>query len=261
MKRAIILFLLLSLLLAACAQEPQPTVKPTEPTAGQVAEPPTTDPTQKPTDRPTAEPTDAPSESSTQPKILLELQYFELDETMSEGTEAETQTASILLEDLTLPETELKPYENESFLAPVAAALETELGLTLDGRWKFYIHYYTQEQDAGVLAMTYWIDGVIATNRAVTLYIENGSTATVVYSYLDRPLDEETLLEKYENFASTHVQQRDNVLGEAFEIDAESTLYSYNFRTDTLMYTYNIFYRHIETGIIDNSYGTEAVIP
>ena len=256
MKRAIILFLLLSLLLAACGQEPQPTVKPTDPTIAQATESPTT----VPTENPTATPTDAPTEEPTHPKILLELRYFELDETMAEGTEAETETASILLEDLALPETALKPYENEEFLAPVAAALETELGLTLDGRWQYYIHYYTQEQDVGILAMTYWIDGIIATNRAVTLYLENGSAATVIYSYLDAPLDEEILLEKYENFAGTHVQQRSNMLGEAFELDAESTLYSYNFRTDTLMYTYNIFYRHIETGIIDNSYGTEVVI-
>ena len=252
MKRALILFLLLSLLLSACAREPQPTVKPTEPSIAQGTESPTTAPTQKPADTPTEEPA--------QPKILLELRYFELDETVAEGTETETESASILLEDLALPETALKPYENEEFLAPVAAALDAELGLALDGRWQYYIHYYTPEQDVGILAMTYWIDGIIATNRAVTLLIENSSVTTAVYSYLDAPLDEEALLEKYENFAGTHVQQRSNVLGAAFEIDAESTLYSYNFRTDTLMYTYNIFYRHIETGIIDNSYGTEVVI-
>lgn len=256
MKRAIILFLLLSLLLTACAREPQPTVKPTEPTIAQGAESPTTAPTQKPTDAPT----DAPTEEPTQPKILLELRYFELDETVAEGTETETESASILLEDLALPETALKPYENEEFLAPVAAALETELGLTLDGRWKFYIHYYTQEQDVGILAMTYWIDGIIATNRAVTVLIENGAAAAIIFSYLDRPLDEEALLEKYEIFAGTHEQQRSNVLGEDFVIDSESTLYSYNFRTGQLTYTYNIFYRHIATGIIDNSYGTELII-
>ena len=258
MKRALILFLLLSLLLGACAREPQPTkpTGPTEPVSAQATGSPTTDPTQKPT----IVPTDAPTEEPTQPKTLLELQYFELDETVSEGTEAETEAVSVLLEDLVLPETELKPYEKESFLAPVAAALETELGLTLDSRWKFYIHYYTQEQNIGVLVLTYWIDGVIATNRAVTVPIENGAAATVIHSYLNSPLDENALLERYANFLRTHVQQKGNVLGEAFEIYAESTLYSYNFRTDTLMYTYNIFYRHIETGIIDNSHGTELVI-
>ena len=258
------IFLLLSLLLTACAQEPQPALKPTESTAAHAVESSTTEPTAQttdaPTEVPTAAPVEEPTEASTQPKILLELQYFELDESVSEGTEAETEAVSVLLEDLDLPETALKPYENDPFLTSVAAALKTELGLTLDSRWQFYIHYYTQEQDTGILAMTYWIDGVIATNRAVTLYIENGAADTVIYSYLDRPLDEKALLEKYENFASTHVQQRDNVLGDAFEIDSESTLYSYNFRTDTLLYTYNIFYRHIETGIIDNSYGTELVI-
>lgn len=257
MKTHIIMILLLSILLTGCAYEPMPIPQPTEPTAGQSTEAPTTLPTDPPaTDVPTKEPTEPPTEG----KILLELQQFELDETLSEGTEAETESIPVLLENLALPETALKPYETEAFLAPVAAILETELGLTLDGRWQFYIHYYTQEQDVGVLAMTYWIDGIIATNRAITVPIENGTAATVIYSYLDRPLDEEALMEKYRDFANTHEQQRDNLLGEDFEIYGESTLYTYNFRTEQLRYTYNIFYRHIDTGIIDNSYGTETVI-
>ena len=260
MKRSVILLFLLSLVLTGCAHEPTPISQSPDPTAGQATEAPATDPTQKATDAPTEEPTAAPTEEPTQPKILLELQHFELDESIAEGTESETETLPVLLEDLAMPETALKVYENEDFLAPVAAVLETELGLTLDGRWKFYIHYYTPEQDTGILSMTYWVDGVIATNRAVTLPIENGAVTAVIYSYLDLPLDEEALLAKYHEFVSTHEQQRSNVLGEAFEIAGESTLYTYNFRTDTLMYTYNIFYLHIETGITDNSYGTEVVI-
>lgn len=252
MKKHTVMILLLSLLLTACAYEPMPILHPTQSTVGQG--------TEAPTILPTDAPAEAPTEEPTQQKTLLELRYFELDEALSEGTEAETESSSVLLEDLTLPETALKPYENEEFLAPVVEALEDELGLALDGNWKFYIHYYTQAQDVGVLAMTYWVGGVIATNRAVTISIEDGTARTVIYSYLDRTVDEDALLRKYENFRDTHVQQRDNVLGEDFEIHGESTLYTYNYRTDSLKYTYNIFYRHIDTGIIDNSYGTEVVI-
>ena len=155
MKKHIVMILFLSSLLTGCAYKPMPILQPTEPTAGQGTESPTTLPTNPPaTDVPTEEPTEAPTEG----KILLELQHFDLDESIAEGTEAETETASIVLEDLALPETALKPYENEEYLAPVAAVLETELGLTLDSRWQYYIHYYTQEQDVGILAMTYWID-------------------------------------------------------------------------------------------------------
>ena len=257
MKKHIVMILFLSLLITGCAYEPMPIPQPTEPTAGHGTEAPTTLPTNPPaTGVPTEEPTEAPTEE----KILLELWQFDPDDTSYEGTEAETEALPILLEALALPETALKPYENEEFLTPVAEALEDELGLTLDGRWQFYIHYYTQEQDVGVLAMTYWIDGNIATNRAITVPIENGTATTVIYSYLDRTADEAALLQKYEDFRDTHVQQRDNLLGEDFEIYGESTLYTYNFRTDALKYTYNIFYRHIDTGIIDNSYGTEVVI-
>lgn len=254
MKKAIIPFLLLALLVSACAAGPQPTTQPTEPTTGQVTDAPTSLPTEVPTEAPTEIPTTEP------PKILLKLRQFEPDRTQYEGTEAETEEAPILLEDLALPETGLKPYEHDPFLAPIAAVLEQELGLTLDGSWQFYIHYYTQEQDMGIVAMTYWIDGVIATNRAVTIPIEKGTARTVIYSYLDRPLDEEALLNKYEVFRSTHEQERVNLLGEDYEIDAESTLYSYNFRTGQLTYTYNIFYREKESGIVINDYGTEMVI-
>ena len=208
------------------------------------------------TNQPMKESTQTPA----QKKTLLELKQFDMDESSYEGEEAETEEAFVLLENLSLPETSLKSYENDDYLAPIAATLEDELGLILDGRWKFYIHYYTLEQDVGILSITYWVDGIIATNRAVTIPIENGIVRTVIYSYLDYSLDEQTLLDKYEQFRDTHEQERNNVLGEEFEIGGESILYSYNFRTDSLKYTYNIFYRHIKTGIIDNSYGTEMVI-
>lgn len=236
MKKIIFLILLLALILCGCNQEPQ------QPVQSII--------------QPMEESTQAP----TQKKILLELQQLNLDESSYEGEEAETEETSVLLEDLTLPETALKPYENDDFMVPVAAVLKEELGLILDGRWKFYIHYYTQEQNVGILSVTYWVDGIISTNKSVTLPIENGTIRTAIYSYLDRSLDEQTLLDKYEQFRDTHEQERTNILGKDFEIDGESTLYSYNFRTDSLKYTYNIFYRHIETGIIDNSYGTEMVI-
>lgn len=240
MKKTIIIFLLLALSLCGCNMASPQLVQPTN--------------------QPTEEHTQAPTQVPTQKKILLELQQFDLDESSYEGEEAETEEISVLLGNLSLPETTLKFYENDDYLAQIAAVLQDELGLLLDGRWKFYIHYYTPEQDVGILSMTYWVDGIIATNRAVTIPIENSTVRTVIYSYLDQSLDEQTLIDKYEQFRDTHEQERTNILGKDFEIDGESTLYSYNFRTDSLKYTYNIFFRHIETGIIDNSYGTEMVI-
>lgn len=208
----------------------------------------------------TNQPMKESTQTPTQKKALLELKQFDMDESSYEGEEAETEEAFVLLENLSLPETTLKSYENDDYLSPIAAMLEDELGLLLDGQWKFYIHYYTPEQDIGILSMTYWVDGIIATNRAVTIPIENGTVRTVIYSYLEHALDEQALLDKYEQFRDTYEQERANILGEGFEISGESTLYSYNFHTNSLKYTYNIFYRHIETGIIDNSYGTEMVI-
>ena len=69
------------------------------------------------------------TQAPTQKKILLELQQFNLDESSYEGEEAETEETSVLLEDLTLPETALKTYENDDFMVPVAAVLKEELGL------------------------------------------------------------------------------------------------------------------------------------
>ena len=184
MKKIIFPILLLALILCGCNQKLQ------QPVQSII--------------QPMEESTQAP----TQKKILLELQQFNLDESSYEGEEAETEETSVLLEDLTLPETALKTYENDDFMVPVAAVLKEELGLILDGRWKFYIHYYTQEQNVGILSVTYWVDGIIATNKSVTLPIENGTIRTAIYSYLDRSLDEQTLLDKYEQFRDTHEQER-----------------------------------------------------
>ena len=148
MKRIIILFLLLSLILCGCNLKTQQPVQPND------------------------QPLEDPTQALVQKKILLELQQFDLEEASYEGEEAETEEISILLEKLSLPETELKPYENDDFLTPITAALEDELGLILDEGWKFYIHYYTPEQNVGLLSMTYWVDDIIATNRAVTILIE-----------------------------------------------------------------------------------------
>ena len=251
MKKIIILFLLLALILCGCNIASPQLVQPTN----QLTEEHTQVPVQ-----PTNQPTEAHTQVPAQKKILLELQQFDLDESSYEGEEAETEEISVLLGNQSLPETTLKSYENDDYLAQIAAVRQDELGLLLDGRWKFYIHYYTPEQDVGILSMTYWVDGIIATNRAVTIPIENGTVRTVIYSYLEHALDEQALLNKYEQFRDTYEQERANILGEGFEISGESTLYSYNFHTNSLKYTYNIFYRHIETGIIDNSYGTEMVI-
>lgn len=254
MKKCIIVLLFLALGLASCAADPKPPVLPTEPTTSQVTEAPTTaEPT---TEVLTTESTEAPTVA----KLLLKLRQFALDPESYEGTEAEVTEKSLLLENLDLPETALKTYGNDPFLEPIAAFLEEELKLTLDSNWKFYIHYFTQEQDQGMLVMTYWVGNVIGTNRAITFPIENGAIRTVIYSYLDRTVDEAALLQKYTGFQNTHEQERINVLGEDFEICGESTNYTYNYRTGQLTYSYNIFYRHMESGIIDNTYGTEMVI-
>ncbi|MBR2889535.1 MAG: hypothetical protein IKC09_04585 [Oscillospiraceae bacterium] len=257
----LLILLCITLALAACTAEPGPIVlpssSPTDPSTVPVTDPPAVPSTGSPA-TPTQEATEAPTEG----KILLKLRFFDTEENPEyyETTQAETESKTLLLQDLNLPETGLKTYENDSFLGPIAEYLEEAMSLKLDGKWKYYIHYYTPEQDQGVLALTYWIGDAIATNRAVTFPIENGAIHTVIYSYLGRTADEAELLQKYSRFQNTYEQERTNILGDGFEIYGESTLYVYNYRTDQLTYSYNIFYRHIETGIIDNSYGTEMVI-
>ena len=89
MKKIIFPILLLALILCGCNQKLQ------QPVQSII--------------QPMEESTQAP----TQKKILLELQQFNLDESSYEGEEAETEETSVLLEDLTLPETALKTYEND----------------------------------------------------------------------------------------------------------------------------------------------------
>lgn len=263
--KALLSFFILTLLLSACTTAPVPTAPPTEPTSTPSA-PPTVAPTPPPTEAPTPSATETPTipitEAPTEGKILLKLQQFPADPNPeeTERTYAETQECSLWLEDTNLPETPLKTYENDPFLEGIAGFLNEEFDLTLDDSWKFYIHYYTEDQSVGIVSLVYWIDNEIATNRAVTFPIENNTIRLAIYSYLDRSADESVLLQKRQDFLSTYEQERINVLGDAFEIDLETTNFIYNYRTEELIYSYNIFYRHIESGIIVNDYGTEMLV-
>lgn len=267
MKRLLIYMIAATLLFSACST---PSMPATDPTAAPSISIPTESPTQVPTtpspEVPATEPTNAPTEAPTlapaEGKILLKIEQFPTDPDPAEveRTYAETHERTVYLENLELPETALKVYEQDAFLAPIADLLKAELELTLDAHWTFYIHYYTQEQDVGLAVFTYWIEGTIATNRAVTVLIESNTARTLIYSYLDRSADEAALLQKLQHFLDTHEQERVNLLGDDFDIALETTNYIYNFRTDELTYSYNIFYRHIATGITDNSFGTELII-
>lgn len=259
MKQLTLLLLILALL-SGCAAPAAPIATEPDPTAAPAATP-TDPPTSAPTEPPTAPPTETVPEPS-EKKILLKLQCYH-EETDPEGylrRAAETAEAAADLDASPLPETALKTFENDLLLEEIAAYFREELGITLDQRWKFYIHYYNQEQTEGIVSFTYWMADTIATNRAITLPIQDSRIRTAIYSYLDRQVDEEEQLQKLADFLNTHEQERANVLGDAFAIYGESTNYTYNYRTDELIYTYQIYYLHLETEVINNEWATELVI-
>ena len=261
MKQLTLLFLTLALL-TACAAPAAPTVSPTAaPTAA-----PTTVPVETPTPVPTSAPATPPTEPVPEPteeRTLLKLRCYHED-TDAESylrRAAETSEVAADLDATQLPETALKTYEGDAFLEELWVYFRDTLGITLDHRWKFYIHYFNQEQPEGLVAITYWMADTISTNRAITLPIQENRICTVFCSYLDRQVDEEKYLQKLAAFLETHEQERANVLGEAFEICGEATNYTYNYRTDELIYTYQIYYLHLETEVINNEWATEVVIP
>lgn len=106
----------------------------------------------------------------------------------------------------------------------------------------------------------YYFNDVISTNRAITFSIQKNEIVKVSYSYLNEKVDEEKFIKKYQKFLNTYEQEKVNVLGDNYEIDGDITTYKYNYRTNRLIYTYNIFYRQKDIGIINNDYGTQVEI-
>lgn len=203
-----------------------------------------------------------PNEVTENKKELLKLVHFSELESTKEDTSAEFEEKEIKISNISFSEIEIKPYEKEKELDRIVKFIKKDCNIDINNKWKYYVHYVDddEQQKWGYIVFIYYFNDVISTNRAITFSIQKNEIVKVSYSYLNEKVDEEKFIKKYQKFLNTYEQEKVNVLGDNYEIDGDITTYKYNYRTNRLIYTYNIFYRQKDIGIINNDYGTQVEI-
>ena len=199
-------------------------------------------------------------ESTAGEKILLKLQKFtEADSGEADEEAAEFKEKECSLE-ANLPECGEQPFVKSAATEALTEFIGKELGAEINGKWLISVHYYDAEKTTGQIKFIYRISDTVVTNRAIVFFIEGGKIKKVTYSYLDSEADEAAITEKYRSFIASHEQERKNPLGSGWTVDDETTAFVYSYKTGLLKYSYNIFLRNTESGIINNDYGTEITV-
>ena len=198
-------------------------------------------------------------------KVLLKLRKFDILSESEIVNPALAETADFAEKecsfDGTVPsEAERHFYTKTEDTEPLTDYITAEFGIEIDENWLCTVHYYNSEKTDGMVQFVYTIDKQIKTNRAVTFYIENAAIKRLTHSYLDARADEKNLLAAKAEFENTYEQEKINPLGDGWSITDETTDYVYNYKTEKLKYTFNLFLTEAESGIINNDYGTEVVI-
>ena len=197
-------------------------------------------------------------------KELLELVYHDPDTIYFDLPKAEVESIDIYYKiDFSKYENKIKKvYENEESLTDLVKIIKDKLNIIIDDKWYYVINKYNEEEQTGMIQFLYYIDNIICTNRAISFYFDHGVSDKVSYSYLDRKIDEEAVLYRY-NYFINHYKQEKKVIDkfkDYYTIDGDVTYYSYYYGNNKLFYSYNIFYKYVGIGLIDNDWGTEMYI-
>ena len=153
-------------------------------------------------------------------------------------------------------------YKNNENLKDLVDLIKKKLNIVIDSRWKYLINQYNEETHSGMILFIYYIDDIIATNKAISFGFNNGVADKIYYSYLYNDIDEQSFLYRY-NYFINHYKQEKKVIDkfkDHYTIEGESLSYTYYYGNNKLFYSYNIFYKELPLGTIDNDWGTEMYI-
>ena len=153
-------------------------------------------------------------------------------------------------------------YKNNENLKDLVDLIKKKLNIVIDSRWKYLINQYNEETHSGMILFIYYIDDIIDTNKAISFGFNNGVADKIYYSYLYNDIDEQAFLYRY-NYFINHYKQEKKVIDkfkDYYTIDGDVTSYSYYYGNNKLFYSYNIFYKELPLGTIDNDWGTEMYI-
>lgn len=157
-----------------------------------------------------------------------------------------------------LPEIKEKQYDNDTNLKVFTDYINKTFKIKIDSKWKVFSHYYDVNKTVGMVEFYYTI-GNIDTDKSVIFNLNNGIVDIVYYKYLDNKVDEKGLLNRIRVFNDKYVQEK-KILKDDEEFYGETTKYVYYYGVDKLLYSYQLFFKYGELGVINNDYGTTYII-
>ena len=153
-------------------------------------------------------------------------------------------------------------YNNNEELKDIVEIIKNKFNVIIDNSWKYYIHYPSSDLSFGYITFLYYIDNIIATNKYISFNINNGVIDKIDYAYLDKTINENEVLYRYNYFINHYKQEKGFVQDyeEYYTIAGEKTLLNYSYVNNKLCYTYNILYQYKGVGVINNDWGTELYV-
>lgn len=156
-------------------------------------------------------------------------------------------------------------YNNDNTneeLKNTVAIIKEKFNITIDGSWKYIIHYPASDLSFGYIIFIYYINDNIATDRYISFNINNGVIDEINYAYLDRDLNENEILYKYNYFINHYRQEKGFVKDyeKWYTIAGDETFIVYHFNRNKIAYGYVIFYKYKNLGVINNDWGIEMFI-
>ena len=153
-------------------------------------------------------------------------------------------------------------YNNNEEIKDIVEIIKDKFNITIDNSWKYYIHYPSSDLSFGYITFSHYIDNIIATNKYISFTINNGVIDKIAYAYLDKTINENEVLYRYNYFINHYKQEKGFVQDyeEYFTIAGEITLLNYSYVDNKLCYTYNILYQYKGTDVINNDWGTELYV-
>lgn len=114
-----------------------------------------------------------------------------------------------------------------------------KLNTDINYKWKYYIHYYDEEEQNGFVNFTYYISSDIMTNKYLLFAIEDGKINKVYYNNVNTKIDEEKVKEKAYNYFNNTIQIRPTIKKHQ-KIEEEIKYFLYDYKTKNIKYIYSV---------------------
>lgn len=97
---------------------------------------------------------------------------------------------------------------NNKELKDIVEIIKDKFNITIDNSWKYYIHYPSSHLSFGYITFLYYIDNIIETNKCISFNINNGVIDKITFAYLDKKINENEMLYRYNYFINHYKQKK-----------------------------------------------------